>query len=257
MGHKPRKRFGQNFLTDRNIIQRIVDCIQPTAEQHVVEIGPGQAALTQALLPHCGQMTAIEIDRDLADVLRQQFVDEPRFRLVEADALSFDFSELAEQPFRLVGNLPYNISTPLIFHLLQSQARITDYHVMLQKEVADRICAAPGSKTYGRLSVAVSLAARAEIMFQVPPGAFFPPPKVQSSIIRLTPTQQALPWKALDQVLKAAFSARRKTLRNALKNLFSADELIELGLDPALRPERLSPEDFLHLARQLEDHTVA
>ncbi len=251
MGHKPRKRFGQNFLTDRNVIQRIVDAIAPQAGEHVLEIGPGQAALTRVLLPRCERLTAVEIDRDLAASLRQEFADQPRFALIEADALRFDFASLNPQPLRMVGNLPYNISTPLIFHLLQSQAHILDFHVMLQKEVAERMCAGPGSKTYGRLSVAVALAARAEVLFDVPPEAFFPPPKVQSSIIRLTPSRRQLPWPQLDQILQAAFSARRKTLRNAFKSLFTPDILIAENIEPGDRAERLSPEDFLRLAQRL------
>lgn len=249
--HTPRKRFGQNFLTDRHVIDRIVEAINPGAEEHIVEIGPGQAALTQALLPHCDRLTAIEIDRDLAASLRQRFANEPRLHLIEGDALRFDFSTLAPQPLRLVGNLPYNISTPLIFHLLQSGAPIRDFHVMLQKEVAQRMSAPPGGKTYGRLSVAVSLATRCETLFEVPPGAFFPPPKVQSAIIRLSPRQVSLPWDALDRVLKAAFSARRKTLSNALKGLFDADQLRALAVDPGTRAEQLSPADFLRLAEAL------
>ncbi|RZO87255.1 MAG: 16S rRNA (adenine(1518)-N(6)/adenine(1519)-N(6))-dimethyltransferase RsmA [Oceanococcus sp.] len=249
--HRPRKRFGQNFLTDRNIIERIASAIRPSADQHLLEIGPGQAALTEALLPYCGKLTAVEIDRDLAATLRQRFAAEARFELIEADALKVDFATLGDAPLRVVGNLPYNISTPLVFHLLQSRARIIDFHIMLQREVAERMAAQPGSKTYGRLSVAVSLAARADILFDVPPGAFFPPPKVRSSIIRLTPRDVELPWRALDRVLQAAFSARRKTLRNALGKLFSAEQLQAHGLDPQLRPENLSPDQFLALATTL------
>ena len=250
--HRPRKRFGQNFLTDNNIIERIAAAIRPTPDQHILEIGPGQAALTAALLPDCEKLTAVEIDRDLAAELRQRFAAQPRFELIEADALKVDFATLSEGPLRVVGNLPYNISTPLVFHLLQSQARIIDFHIMLQREVAERMAAGPGSKTYGRLSVAVSLAARAEILFDVPPGAFYPPPKVRSSIIRLTPHEVQLPWRALDSVLQFAFSARRKTLRNALGKLFSVEQLEAHGLDPKLRPENLEPAQFLVLARSLE-----
>lgn len=250
--HRPRKRFGQNFLTDNNIIERIAAAIRPQADQHILEIGPGQAALTAALLPDCGKLTAVEIDRDLAAELRQRFASQPRFELIEADALKIDFATVSDRPLRVVGNLPYNISTPLVFHLLQSQARIIDFHIMLQREVAERMAAGPGSKTYGRLSVAVSLAARTEILFDVPPGAFYPPPKVRSSIIRLTPHDVQLPWRALDSVLQSAFSARRKTLRNALGRLFSAEQLEAHGLDPKLRPENLEPAQFLALAHSLD-----
>lgn len=254
--HRPRKRFGQNFLTDRNIIERIAAAIRPTPDQHILEIGPGQAALTEAVLPHCGKLTAVEIDRDLATSLRERFASEPRFELIEADALKVDFATLGNGPLRVVGNLPYNISTPLVFHLLQSQAQIVDFHIMLQREVAERMAAEPGSKTYGRLSVAVSLAARADILFDVPPGAFFPPPKVRSSIIRLTPRDVTLPWKALDTVLQAAFSARRKTLRNALGRVFTVEQLEAHGLDPQLRPEKLTPAQFLALATTLHNATT-
>ncbi len=253
MTHRPRKRFGQNFLTDRRVIDRIVAAVAPGAQDHLVEIGPGQAALTSALRPHCQRLTAVEIDRDLAASLRQRFAGDDRFTLIEADALKLDFASLAPAPLRLVGNLPYNISTPLIFHLLQSRAAITDFHVMLQKEVAERMTAAPGGKTYGRLSVAVALAADTSLLFEVPPGAFFPPPKVQSAVIRLTPRGRELPWPALDRVLQAAFSARRKTLRNALGSLFTAEQLQAQGIDPGLRPERLTPDQFLALATALND----
>lgn len=256
MQHNPRKRFGQNFLTDRMVIARILSAVDPRPDQHIVEIGPGQAALTQALLPLCGQLTAIEIDRDLVAELRRRYAAHANFQLMEADALRFDFSQFDAQPLRLVGNLPYNISTPLIFHLLQSRARFVDFHVMLQKEVAERMTAPPGGKTYGRLSVAVALAAHTEVLFEVPPSAFFPAPKVHSAIIRLRPRDVDLPWPALDQVLKAAFSARRKTLRNALGKLFSPAELVELAIDPTLRAERLEPEDFLRLAQSLSAKAV-
>lgn len=249
--HRPRKRFGQNFLSDKRVIQRIAEAINPQSSDHILEIGPGQAALTKALLPHCGRLSAIEIDRDLAASLRQEFAQATNFELIEHDALKFDFARVSPQPIRLVGNLPYNISTPLIFHLLQSDAEVTDFHIMLQKEVADRMRAQPGSKTYGRLSVAVQLAAEVEVLFDVHPGAFFPPPKVMSAIIRLRPRNNALPWSQLDRVLKAAFSARRKTLSNALKNLFSADELLALGVDSKIRPDALDAQTYLRLAQAL------
>ncbi len=251
MAHRPRKRFGQNFLTDRRVIERIVSAVAPGPQDHIVEIGPGQAALTNALRPHCQRLTAVEIDRDLAAVLRERFANDAGFSLIEADALRLDFSSLSPGPLRLVGNLPYNISTPLIFHLLQSEATISDFHVMLQKEVAERMTAEPGGKTYGRLSVAVALAAQTDLLFEVPPGAFFPPPKVQSAVIRLRPRGKALPWPALDQVLQAAFSARRKTLRNALGKLFTEAQLAAQDIDPGLRPERLTPDQFLGLAEAL------
>ena len=249
MNHRPRKRFGQNFLHDPNVIARIAAAVRPRPEDHLLEIGPGQAALTEALLPHCGRLTAIEIDRDLAAALRQRYAEEPRFSLIEADALRVDLAPLAaDGPLRVVGNLPYNISTPLLFHLLKSRAPIIDLHLMLQREVAERMTAPPGGKTYGRLSVAVALAARAELVLRVPSGAFFPPPKVESAIVRLVPRSTHLPWPQLDRLLTSAFSARRKTLRNALSRSFSAAELTDLGVDPGARPEQLSPDDFLRLA---------
>lgn len=254
MNHRPRKRFGQNFLTDRHTIERIVAAIHPQAADHLVEIGPGQAALTDALLPHCRRLTAIEIDRDLVAALRQRYADQPRLELIEGDALRLDLASIRRDdaaPLRVVGNLPYNISTPLLFHLLKSRAPIRDLHLMLQREVAQRMTAAPGSKTYGRLSVAVSLAAQAQILLSVPPGAFYPPPKVDSAIVRLAPRGDALPWDALDAVLTSAFSARRKTLRNALSRWFSGEQLQALDLDPGLRPEQIAPPDFLRLAREV------
>jgi 16S rRNA (adenine1518-N6/adenine1519-N6)-dimethyltransferase len=251
LNHTPRKRFGQNFLTDRFVIDQIAMAIDPRSDQHIVEIGPGQAALTKALLPHCGQFTAIEIDRDLVAPLRRRFADQANFQLIEADALRFDYAHFGDETIRLVGNLPYNISTPLLFHLLESRAQIQDFHVMLQKEVALRMCAGPGSKTYGRLSVAVALAAKAEVLFEVPPEAFYPAPKVQSCIVRLQPRRNTLPWAQLDIVLKAAFAARRKTLRNALRNCFEAQQLIDLDVDPTQRPEQLTPQDYLRLALHL------
>ena len=248
------KRFGQNYLHDQGVLARIIRAIAPREDDHFIEIGPGEGALTAPLLESGARVTAIEFDARLMPGLEARFGDTPRCRLIQADALKTDITALGTgdtAALRLVGNLPYNISTPLVFHLLQSRARIIDFHIMLQREVAERMAAQPGSKTYGRLSVAVSLAARADILFDVPPGAFFPPPKVRSSIIRLTPRDVELPWRALDRVLQAAFSARRKTLRNALGKLFSAEQLQAHGLDPQLRPENLSPDQFLALATTL------
>ena len=252
--HRPRKRFGQNFLTDRNIIERISSAIRPSADQHLLEIGPGQAALTEALLPYCGKLTAVEIDRDLAATLRQRFAAETRFELIEADALKVDFATLSDAPLRVVGNLPYNISTPLVFHLLQSRARIIDFHIMLQREVVERMVAGPGSKRYGRLSVALAAQARCQALFDVAPGAFRPPPKVTSAIVRLTPQAPEPPLTAperFDSLLRHAFAQRRKTLSNALAGQCTVEQLTDCGIDPRARAETVPVAQWIHLANRL------
>lgn len=255
--HQPRKRFGQNFLHDPWVIRQIVASIAPAATDDLVEIGPGQGALTLALLPHCRQLTAIELDRDLAGFLRQQLAAEPRFTLVEADALNVSLATLgaAGQRWRVVGNLPYNISTPLLFHLLAQRQQVRDMHFMLQKEVVDRLAAQPGSKAYGRLSVMAQYACRVTPLFDVPPGAFVPPPKVTSAIVRMVPVEPAVaatnPEK-LAQVVAQAFQQRRKTLRNTLKSLLPEAELVAAGIDPAARAETLGVAEFVALANRLD-----
>lgn len=256
---QPRKRFGQNFLRDPGVIRDIAHAIGPQSQEHLVEIGPGLGALTRPLLESGCRLEAIELDRDLATPLLAAFSIYPGFTLHQADALSFDLGSLAapDEKLRIVGNLPYNISTPLIFHLLDSAGLIEDMHFMLQKEVVDRLTAGPGDRDWGRLGIMTQCRCRAEMLFEVPPEAFDPPPQVQSAIVRLEPL--ARPKAAgddasrLDQVVRLAFAQRRKTLRNSLKELFEAQALQDLGLDPGARPETLSLEQFLALAGALDD----
>ncbi|MFK8028605.1 MAG: 16S rRNA (adenine(1518)-N(6)/adenine(1519)-N(6))-dimethyltransferase RsmA [Gammaproteobacteria bacterium] len=252
MSTRPRKRFGQNFLEDDAVISRIIDVIDPREGETLVEIGPGRGAITLPLLESGCELHSIELDRDLAHEWRQRSLD--RFTLHEHDALRFDFSTVSTAPLRLVGNLPYNISTPLLFHFMQYRHCFTDLHVMLQKEVAERICAAPGSKAYGRLSVMLSVNFMSEVLFDVPPDAFYPEPKVTSSIIRLVPTEPEYSLdnpKVFAEVVKKAFSMRRKTLRKSLQTLCSDADFSACDIDSSLRPEVLSPAQFAHLANYL------
>lgn len=254
MEHKARKRFGQNFLHDHNIIQRIVSAIHPQNSDLMVEIGPGQAALTEPLLQHLQHLHAVELDRDLVPMLRER-LSRHGLEVHEADALKFDFRQLAhDRPLRVVGNLPYNISTPLLFHLFEYRSQVKDMHFMLQLEVVDRLAATPGNRNYGRLSVMAQYYCQIDKLFQVPPGAFNPPPKVMSAIVRLIP--RPCPWPAsnealLEHVVKTAFSQRRKTLRNNLKQLLTAEQLEQLNLDLGLRPEQLTLKDFVQLANEI------
>lgn len=248
---RARKRFGQHFLHDPTVLARIVDAIAPRAGDHLVEIGPGPGALTARLLERVAPIDAIEIDRDLAAALRQRWPES--LRLHEGDALEFDFTALAARlggPLRVAGNLPYNISTPLLFHLLAHRAAIRDITVMLQKEVIDRMAAAPGSDAYGRLTVMLAPWLDIEHLFDVGPGAFQPPPRVWSAVARLTVRQSPLfePPPAFAQVVSQAFSQRRKTLRNSLKGLLGADDWSGCPIDPGARPETLAPADFARLA---------
>lgn len=255
LGHVARKRFGQNFLHDPSIISRIISAIRPRPEDHLIEIGPGLGALTEELLDGAGALEAVELDRDLIPVLRTKFfMYGDKFQIHEADALKFDFSSLRsdERQLRVVGNLPYNISTPLIFHLLSFSGLISDMHFMLQKEVVERLAAQAGDPNYGRLGIMAQYYCRVEKLFLVPPGAFNPPPKVDSAIVRLTPYEE-LPLKAKDpailqDVVRTAFGQRRKTLRNNLKPLLSADQLEAIGIDSSLRPERLTLAEFINIA---------
>ncbi|MFN7272721.1 MAG: 16S rRNA (adenine(1518)-N(6)/adenine(1519)-N(6))-dimethyltransferase RsmA [Gammaproteobacteria bacterium] len=248
-----RKRFGQHFLHDARIIDRIVEAIGPRPGDALVEIGPGHGALTAPLLAAAGRLDAIEIDRDLAATLRERYSAQV-LTLHGADALRFDFAALAAargQRLRVVGNLPYNISTPLLFHLLATPAAIRDLHIMLQKEVIDRICAEPGSDDYGRLTVMLAPWMRAEHLFDVGPGAFNPPPRVWSAVARLTMREApAFPVDArYGRVVAAAFSQRRKTLRNALRNLLDASAIEACGIDPGARAETLPPAAYSALAQ--------
>jgi 16S rRNA (adenine1518-N6/adenine1519-N6)-dimethyltransferase len=247
-GHVPRKRFGQHFLHDRGVLARIVDAIAPAREDVIVEIGPGEGALTRALLERVPHLVAIEIDRDLAHRLASEFPAE-RLTVHCADALEFDFSVLTEGA-RVVGNLPYNISTPLLFRLAEQAARLRDLHFMLQREVVERMVARHSTSDYGRLSVMLQVRFRMKKLFTVAPGAFRPPPKVESAVVRMDPIPAAeqpdVDPKAFADLVRRAFSARRKTLRNALG--LRAEDFEALRLDPKLRPENLSPSDYVRIA---------
>jgi 16S rRNA (adenine1518-N6/adenine1519-N6)-dimethyltransferase len=254
MTHTARKRFGQNFLHDHNIIYSIISHIQAEENQHWVEIGPGQGALTAPLLAQNVQLDVVELDRDLVSLLQRKFSIQTNLTIHSADALNFDFAGLAKQGEKLhvIGNLPYNISTPLLFHLLSSSNCIEDMHFMLQKEVVDRICAAPGSKQYGRLSVMMQYYCEGELLFDVPPESFDPIPKVMSAIIRLVPHAQppvvVTNMETFAQVVSHAFSQRRKTIRNSLKNLLTEEDIAGLGINPSARAETLGLEAFAQLS---------
>jgi 16S rRNA (adenine1518-N6/adenine1519-N6)-dimethyltransferase len=259
MTHTPRKRFGQNFLHDHNIIYNIISSIQPKPDEHWVEIGPGLGALTEPLLKLGLHLDVVELDRDLVVLLKDKFGQQNHLQIHSADALKFDFSALAQadEKLRIIGNLPYNISTPLMFHLLDNASYIEDMHFMLQKEVVDRICATPGSKKYGRLSVMMQYYCATELLFEVPPESFDPAPKVMSAIVKLVPHQQppveVTDIGKLNRVVTQAFSQRRKTLRNSLKKLIDEDAIIALNIDPALRAEALSLNEFAKLSNQIQE----
>jgi 16S rRNA (adenine1518-N6/adenine1519-N6)-dimethyltransferase len=246
-----RKRFGQHFLHDQGVLRRIVDAVNPLPGQRVVEIGPGAGALTAHLLNRVDMLEAIEVDRDLAATLHARW---PALRLHIGDALEFDLTALSEQlgaQLRLVGNLPYNISTPLLFHFLQHRARITDMHVMLQKEVIDRMAAAPGSADYGRLTVMLAPWLQVEKLFDVGPGAFTPAPRVWSAVARLKvlPQPRFATGEQYAAIVGQAFSQRRKTLRNSLRGRVPDQGWELAGVDPGARPETLTPEQFAALAK--------
>jgi 16S rRNA (adenine1518-N6/adenine1519-N6)-dimethyltransferase len=249
-----RKRFGQHFLHDPGIIRRIVEAVAPKPGEHLVEVGPGRGALTWTLLERAGMMDAIEIDRDLAAALAADVRGRAGLTLRVANVLDVDFGALrgAGRPLRIVGNLPYNISTPLLFHLLRHRAHIADMHFMLQREVALRMAAPPGGKEYGRLTVMLAAYAEVESLFEVGPGAFHPPPAVWSAIVRLRPSAaprfQIGDDGTLRALVTAAFSHRRKTLRNGLKGLLDERDIEACGIDPQLRPETLTPAQFGLLA---------
>ncbi|WP_421683510.1 16S rRNA (adenine(1518)-N(6)/adenine(1519)-N(6))-dimethyltransferase RsmA [Stutzerimonas urumqiensis] len=259
--HRARKRFGQNFLHDAGVIHRILRAIHPKAGEHLIEIGPGQGALTEGLLDSGSKLDVIELDLDLVPLLRERFGDREGWSLHQGDALKFDFARLSDRPrsLRVVGNLPYNISTPLIFHLLSHAEHIHDMHFMLQKEVVERLAAQPGGGDWGRLSIMVQYHCRVEHLFNVGPGAFNPAPKVDSAIVRLVPHAQ-LPHPAqdvrqLERVVREAFNQRRKTLRNTLKGLLDAAAIESAGVDGSLRPEQLDLAAFVRLADQLASRT--
>lgn len=257
MTHLARKRFGQNFLHDQNVIQEILACIQIASADHWVEIGPGQGALTEPLLKKAERLDIVELDRDLVALLKNKFNQERHLTIHSADALVFDFSTLAqnESKLRVLGNLPYNISTPLMFHLISYANSISDMHFMLQKEVVDRICASPGNKKYGRLSVMMQYFCAVEPLFEVYPESFDPVPKVMSAVLRLIPHKlppvQIDNLACLNQVVTQAFSQRRKTLRNSLKKLVPENIFSTLAVDPAVRAEELSLNEFARLSNYL------
>ncbi|HLJ38283.1 MAG TPA: 16S rRNA (adenine(1518)-N(6)/adenine(1519)-N(6))-dimethyltransferase RsmA [Steroidobacteraceae bacterium] len=253
-----RKRFGQHFLHDPAAIERIVAALAPRPGDSLVEIGPGRGALTERLLAFADcTLDAIEIDRDLAAALAPSFVDSSRQALHVADALEFDYSQLASSRggrLRIVGNLPYNISTPLLFRLLAHVSVITDLHVMLQREVVERLASLPGEANYGRLSVMLAPWLSAVRLFEIGPGAFQPAPRVWSAVVRLTvrPVPLFAPSPSYAEVVQAAFSHRRKTLRNALARLLSREQISACGIDPGARPETLAPQQFNILAEALD-----
>lgn len=242
--HRPRKRFGQHFLHDAAVVRRIVEAVAPAADDFIVEIGPGEGVLTRPLAERAARLEAIEIDRDLAAALAAE-----RIKVHVADVLEFDFGQLP-RGMRVVGNLPYNISTPLLFHLARFADRLRDLHFMLQREVVERMVAPPSTRAYGRLSVMLQARFAMQKLFRVAAGAFRPPPRVESALVRLVPLAAPLDREAprFADVVRRAFSARRKTLRNALG--LAPEDFEALGLDPRLRPENLSPADYVRIARR-------
>jgi len=258
--HRPRKRFGQHFLDDRQVIDRIIAAIAPAPGQCMVEIGPGAGALTLVLLQQIGELHVVELDRDLAAELVQRCQDAGVLHMYCQDALGFDFRDLAAEgkTIRVIGNLPYNISTPLIFHLLEAADRIQDMVFMLQEEVVDRLCAEPGNKTYGRLSVMVQARCRVEKLFTVSAASFTPPPKVSSAMVRLIPQMQTSiqDYGAFADIVRQSFNQRRETLRNALKGRMTDSRMVQLGIDAGLRPEQLTVEQFIRLANDVAREAV-
>ncbi|MHB1057784.1 MAG: 16S rRNA (adenine(1518)-N(6)/adenine(1519)-N(6))-dimethyltransferase RsmA [Rhodanobacter sp.] len=257
MNARPKKSFGQHFLHDRRYIDRIVSAVAPRPEDFVVEIGPGEGALTLPLLSAAGKLTAIELDTDLIPGLQARATAAGELHVIHADVLKVDFTALAHSHgvprLRIAGNLPYYISSPILFHCVEHAAAIQDMHFMLQKEVVDRMAAEPGSKVYGRLSVMLQLACRVEPLFDVPPEAFRPPPKVESAVVRLQPLSPGELHDARPEhvhaVVKAAFGQRRKTLSNALRQLLDSDAIRRADVDPRARAETLAPADFVRLAK--------
>ncbi|WP_392538369.1 16S rRNA (adenine(1518)-N(6)/adenine(1519)-N(6))-dimethyltransferase RsmA [Legionella sp. 227] len=252
MRHSPRKRFGQNFLQNRHIIEDIVGAINPQAEDNILEIGPGLGALTEPLLRRLNHLTAVEIDTDLQKYLSERPIAQGKLHLVAADALTLDYSQFGSQ-LRVVGNLPYNISTPLLIHLLRFASYIEDMHFMLQKEVVARMAAQPGSKAYGRLTVMLQYHCAVEHLFDVPPEAFDPQPKVDSAVVRLIPHRvspfEKISVAQLERLVASAFAMRRKTLNNNLKGIITFEQLSSLGIDGNKRPEQISISEYVQLAK--------
>ncbi|MGX5174968.1 16S rRNA (adenine(1518)-N(6)/adenine(1519)-N(6))-dimethyltransferase RsmA [Aliikangiella sp. IMCC44653] len=253
--HQAKKRFGQNFLQDAGIIERIVKSMRPQRSQNIIEIGPGLGALTRQILAETKSISVIELDRDVIPKLKFNCDGLGELNIFEQDALKTDFALFAENgPLRVVGNLPYNISTPIMFHLYDYLSNIQDMHFMLQKEVVQRMVAQPGSKAYGRLSVMTQYACDAQMLFIVPPEAFTPAPKVDSAIVRLTPKQQTLTLtdkSIFASVVAEAFNQRRKTVRNVWKKYLAVGDFAELKIDPQLRPENLTLADFVNAANYI------
>ena len=250
--HTPRKRFGQNFLQDQSVIQSIIDAVNPLAGETLIEIGPGLGALTKPLLARCGQLHVVEIDRDIIAKLRINFPD--GMSIHEGDALTFDFNSIPGTK-KIVGNLPYNISTPLLFHLADYSDQVIDMHFMLQKEVVERMVATPSTTDYGRLSVMLQYSFAMELLFIVPPQAFWPPPKVESAVVRMLPQPGrcglAQNVELFAQLVKQAFAQRRKTLRNNLKNLVNQQQFDTVGIDPGQRAEDISVQQYVALSNLL------
>lgn len=256
MHYPTKKRFGQHFLHDPLVIGKIIAAIAPKPADRLVEIGPGLGAITFPLLDAAGRLQAVELDRDVIPQLRERAAAHGELTVHQGDALKFDFATLAttDKKLRLVGNLPYNVSTPLLFHFLSQRAVIADMHFMLQKEVVERMAAAPGGRDYGRLTVMLAAYCTVTPLFTIGRGAFQPPPKVESAFVRLVP-HVAPPFPIPDparfkQVVTQAFTRRRKTLRNALSGLVEADAISAAGLDPQQRPETLTPKDFARLSNR-------
>ena len=257
--HKARKRFGQNFLIDQQVIDQIVAAIDPSSDDNLIEIGPGMAAITEHLVKLCPSMTLVELDRDLIEFLKRKLIDYPSVSIINGDALKTNFGEFYQgEKLRLVGNLPYNISTPLLFHLLDTKEYIRDMHFMLQREVVDRLSASPGEKSYGRLSVMIQYYCRVMPLIPVPPSSFKPAPKVQSAVVRLTPYDEP-PHKAqnpelLSKIVSLCFQQRRKTLKNCL-NSYAQYILSDTNtVDLTKRPEQLSVAEFVDLSNRINRH---
>ena len=257
-GHSPRKRFGQHFLISDDIIQQIVYAVAPRQGETIVEIGPGQGAITTPLAQLSSELHAIEFDRDLVPQLDRHFAANTNVTIHEGDALTFDFASLGNN-LRIVGNLPYNISTPLLFHLLNFKASICDMHFMLQREVVARMAAQPGNKSYGRLTIMLGCHLEVVPLFDVPPDSFSPPPKVVSSVVRLRPIEnpgfRIDSPQVLDALVKLAFSRRRKTLRNALQGMADDTDLAAIGLDASQRPEQVDIQSWVTLANLISGRT--
>ncbi len=264
LGHRARKRFGQNFLHDDYIIESIVNAIHPLPGDNLIEIGPGLAALTEPVAERAGHLNVVELDKDLAERLENHPELKDKLSVNQGDAMKFDFRQLdtgGDKKMRIFGNLPYNVSTPLMFHLFEFADRIQDMHFMLQKEVVNRLCASPGGKNYGRLTVMAQYYCKMIPVLEVPPESFKPAPKVDSAVVRLVP-HETLPYPAkdlatLERVCKEGFSLRRKTIRNVFKQTIDAEALESLGINPSARPENLALKDFVAIANYLVDQKAS